>query len=377
MDKEQVITCKQCVMDSIGNPEFQVDDDGICIYCHEYEEKAQIRLIPEDQQEVERNAIVEKIRKSGKGKAYDCVIGVSGGVDSTYTAHLVKSLGLRPLAVHFDNGWNSELAVSNIQKVLEQLDIDLDTYVVNWEEFKDLQLSFLRASTPDGEIPTDHAILATLYKTAAKYNIKYIISGNNFKTEGVMPRLWAYGHIDWKYIKSVHKLFGSKRLKTFPHFTLSKFIWSTAVRRIKMVSILNYVDYDRNKAMDLLMNELNWQYYGGKHYESNYTKFYQGVILPEKFKIDKRKLHLSAMILAGLTTRESALKELEEPIYPVGKRDEDAEYVAKKFSITPEELDGIMKAPTKTFMDYPNDYKFLSYLKDLLGKLRKRKLYYN
>lgn len=375
--KENVIFCSQCVMDSIGNPEFYLDAEGTCNYCHEYREKEKVRLFKSPEREEALNAIVEKIKKAGVGKPYDCLIGLSGGVDSTYTAYLVKKLGLRPLAVHFDNGWNSELAVHNIQKVLEKLDIDLFTYVVNWNEFKDLQMSFLKSSTPDGEIPTDHAILATLYRVAGKHNIKFIMSGNNFKTEGVMPRLWAYGHIDWKYIKGIHRLFGTEKLKTFPHFTLSTFLWYTLVKKVKMISILNYVEYHKDEAMKVLLEELDWKYYGGKHYESNYTKYFQGIILPEKFHIDKRKLHLSALVLCGQMTRDEALKELEKPIYPLDKIKEDTEYVIKKFGIEAKELDVIMKDNPKSFLAYPSNYKILRRLRSVLAILRKKKIYYS
>lgn len=373
----ELLTCKQCLMDSIGNPEFALNQDGICIYCDEYRAKEKIRIIPKDMAPVELEKAIAKIKKSGEGKPYDCLIGVSGGVDSTYTAYLVKKLGLRPLAVHFDNGWNSELAVHNIQKILDQLGIDLYTYVVDWEEFKRLQLSFLKAATPDGEIPSDHGIFATLYKIAGKHNIKYIISGNNFKTEGVMPRLWAYGHIDWKYIKNVHKQFSTNKLISFPHFTLSKFLWYTLIRRVKMFSILNYINYDKDEAMRVLIEELKWQYYGGKHYESNYTKFYQGYILPQKFRIDKRKIHLSALILSGQMSREDALKELQKPAYPTQMIEQDMEYVIKKFGITKDKFDEIMKSPNRTFMDYPNSFSFHQRLRKFLNLLRKKKLYYS
>lgn len=374
---DKIITCKQCVMDAEGNSELILNEEGVCNYCQEYREKEAVRLLKSPEREEALSRIVAKIKRAGKGKKYDCLIGVSGGVDSTYTAYYVKKLGLRPLAVHFDNGWNSELAVHNIQKVLDNLDIDLDTYVINWNEFKDLQISFLKASTPDGEVPTDHAILATFYRIAAKYGIKYIISGNNFKTEGVMPRLWAYGHIDWKYIRSVHKIFGKQKLKTYPHFSLLKFLWSTFIKRIKMISVLNYMDYDKDEAMRVLLNELEWQYYGGKHYESNYTKFYQGIVLPQKFGIDKRKLHLSALILAGQLSRNDALDELKKPIYPIDKIEEDTEYVAKKFAINVEQLKDIIKVQPKTFMDYPTNYPWHLKLRKILNFLRKNKLFYS
>lgn len=367
--------CNQCVMDTVGNPEITFDDNGVCNYCHEYKDKARTRLLPLDKREQAFNEISNKIKNSGK--RYDCLIGVSGGVDSTYTAYLVKSLGLNPLAVHFDNGWNSELAVHNIQKTLEKLNIDLHTFVIDWEEFKDIQLSFLKASTPDGEIPTDHAILATLYKVASKYGIKYIISGNNFKTEGVMPRLWAYGHIDVKYLKSVHHKFGSKPFKSFPFLPISKFLWHTLFSGIKLVNILNYIDYNKDKAMEVLQNKLGWQYYGGKHYESVYTKFYQGYILPRKFGIDKRKLHLSALILSGEILRGKAIEELKQPIYPIDQVDEDREYVIKKFNISETEFDEIMKTTPKSFMDYNNNYDLHEKLRSLLNTLRQKKLYYS
>jgi N-acetyl sugar amidotransferase len=364
-------------MDTEGNPEIVFDDKGICNYCYEYQEKAKVRLIPDDQRESELKKIVDRIKADGKGKTYDCLIGVSGGVDSTYTAHLVKKLGLRPLAVHFDNGWNSELAVSNIEKTLEKLDIDLYTYVIDWEEFKDLQYSFLKSSTPDGEIPTDHAILATIYNIASKHNIKYIMSGNNFKTEGVMPRLWAYGHIDWKYIKNIQGKFGKKKLKTYPYLTLMKFLWYTMVKRVKMISILNYIDYDKDEAMKVLIDELKWQYYGGKHYESNYTKYFQGVILPQKFKIDKRKLHLSALILCGNITKSEALEELKKPIYPLELLDEETDYLIKKFDIDEAKFKAIMDAEPKTFLDYKTNYKMHVVLRNFLATLRKKKLFYS
>ncbi len=375
--ENKILYCKQCVMDSVGNPEFVLDENGVCNYCHEYRQKEKIRIKASGPSNKTLNDIVSKIKNSGRNKSYDCIIGVSGGVDSTYTAYKVKEFGLRPLAVHFDNGWNSELAVHNIQKTLEKLGIDLVTYVVDWEEFKDIQLSFLKASTPDGEIPSDHAIMATLYKMASKYGIKYIISGNNFKTEGIMPRLWAYGHIDWKYIRSVQKIFGLKRIRSFPHINITKFVWFTFLKRIKLLSILNYLNYDRAEAIETLQNSLGWQYYGGKHYESTYTKYYQGIVLPNKFNIDKRKIHLSAMILSGSISREDAQKELCNPVYPYKDINVDTEYVAKKFDMTAVEFDELMKKPTRTFFDYPNSHKTIDFLRNLLGILRKNRLYYS
>jgi len=208
---------------------------------------------------------------------YDCIIGVSGGVDSSYVAYVVRQLGLRPLAVHLDNGWDSELAVSNIKNFLNKLDIDLYTHVLDWEEFKQLQIAFLEASTPDSEVPTDHAIMAVLYKEAAKRNIQYIILGVNTVTEAIHAPRWSYGHNDWRYIKSVNRLFGKIKLKRFPHFSLFNLIYYSIIKRIKIVRILDFVNYKKQEAMRILQDELYWKPYGGKHYESIYTRFFQGL----------------------------------------------------------------------------------------------------
>jgi N-acetyl sugar amidotransferase len=363
-------------MDTVGDPDITFDEKGVCNYYYEYKRKAKHRLATSMDGEDEIRSIVSKIRQEGRRREYDCVVGVSGGVDSTYTVYVTKQLGLRPLAVHFDNGWNSELAVSNIEKVLRRLEIELHTYVVDWEEFKNLQLSFLKASTPDGEIPTDHAILAVLYKVAGEYNIPYIITGNNFRTEGVMPPSWAYGHIDWRYIKAVHKLYGNMALRTFPHLSLLSFLYYTVVKKIRLISLLNYLDYDRTRAMQVLEEEVGWKYYGGKHYESVYTKFYQGYVLPRKFNIDKRKLHVSTLVFAGLLDRESALRELEAEPYPVDTLKEDRDFVIKKLGLSEEDLDRILRLPLKSFKDYHNSYHLHKYLRSILGHLRKRGIFY-
>ena len=206
-------------MDNISDPDIVFDENGVCNYYHDFSRRLKVRVPPDDQSKKALKKIVASIKRSGKDKDYDCIIGVSGGVDSTYTAWLVKNLGLRPLAVHLDNGWDSELAVKNIENILEKLGIDLYTEVLDWEMFRDLQLSFLKASTPDGEIPTDHAILAVLYKLAAKFRVKYIISGMNFRSEGMLPPTWGRGYLDWRYIKSVQKKFGTQSLKSFPRLS--------------------------------------------------------------------------------------------------------------------------------------------------------------
>lgn len=319
--------------------------------------------------------LVERVKSAGRGREYDCIIGVSGGVDSTYVAYLVKQYGLRVLAVHLDNGWNSELAVSNIENVLKRLGIDLYTYVIDWPEFRDLQVAFLKASTPDGEIPTDHAIFALLWREASRRGIRYIISGMNFATESISIPDWAYGHSDWRYIKDVHRRFGTTKLKSYPHFSLAYLFYVNAIRRVRTVSILNYVDYHKEEAMALLQEQLGWRNYGGKHHESIYTRFYQGYVLPRKFGIDKRYGHLSDLINAGQITREAALLEVRMPPYPEELQQQDLAYVTKKLGLTTAQFEEIMHAERKSFRDYSNSFGMVQFMRRTVNRLRHTGLY--
>lgn len=352
MSKEYII-CTRCVMDT-SDPDITFNEEGVCNHCIHYDK--QISQLPVGKVAEEKLAeLVRIIKEDGKSKDYDCIIGLSGGVDSTYVAYLVKEkLGLRPLAVHLDNGWNSELSVVNMENIVKKLNIDLYTHVIDWEEFKDIQLSFLKASTPDSEVPSDHAIFSVLRKISKKHRIKYVINGINIKTESHHALSWSQGHSDFGYIKAVQKEFGTKKIKTFPHgnrLTIIEDIFSS-----KWVNILNYIDYDKNKAKELITEHLSWRDYGGKHYESIYTKFFQGYILPEKFGYDKRKMHLSSLICAGAISRTEALKELEQPPYPIQEQLDDKEYLIKKFKITEAEFEEIMSRPAKSYYDYPSYY---------------------
>jgi N-acetyl sugar amidotransferase len=367
--------CTKTVMDTIGDPNITFDENGVCNYYYEFKEKLAIRVPNIDEGKKQLNTIIGKIKQDGIDKQYDCLIGVSGGVDSTYVAYLVNQLGLRPLAVHLDNGWDSELAVKNIENILNKLGIDLHTEVLDWNEFRELQLSFLKASTPDGEIPTDHSIVTVMYTIAAKYNIKYIISGQNFRNEGMLPPSWARGYLDWKYIRSVQKIFGKQKLKTFPHLTVPQFIYYNTIKGIRNISILNYIDFNKDEAMKIIQEELGWQYYGGKHYESIYTRFYQSYILPKKFNIDKRKAHLTCLIIStGEVTREQAIEILKTPTADPKLIEDDMEYVIKKLGITPQYFEDIMKAPIKSIEDYPNIHYLEKSFRKLLLRLRKMNL---
>jgi N-acetyl sugar amidotransferase len=345
------------------DPDIRFDADGVCNRCHEYDRRVREEVFTGEDGRRRLQAIAEKVKRDGAGNQYDCVIGVSGGVDSTFVAYKVKQLGLRPLAVHLDNGWDSELAVNNIHKTLETLGIDLYTHVIDWEEFRDLQVAFLRASTPDSEIPSDHAIVSLMYQMAEKTNVPYVIIGRNVRTETHMAPAWSMGHFDWKYIRSVHDQFGTVPLKTFPHRTRLQELRYREKQR--WVSILNYVDYVKKDAMDILQREIGFAYYGSKHYESIYTRFFQGYILPRKFGYDKRKGHLSSLICSGEMTREEALQELEKPPYPLDVQEADRVYVIKKLGLTEDEFERIMKLPKKTIFDYP------SYTRDDRGLLNR------
>lgn len=350
------VICTRCVMDTT-DPDIQFDEQGVCNHCHDYDHAVKAAVFDGEDGRRQLDAIVANIKREGSNKKYDCIIGVSGGVDSSYVAYKVKEFGLRPLAVHLDNGWDSELAVKNIENILTKLDIELYTHVIDWEEFKDIQLSFLKASTPDSEIPSDHAIVSLMYQTAERLGVRYTIWGYNHRTETHLPAAWSQGHLDWKYIQSVHAQFGSVPIKTFPHLNFRRFVFSYGQTQTK-VDILNYLNYVKKDAMAFLEKELGWKYYGGKHYENIYTRFYQGYILPQKFGYDKRKTHFSSLICSGEITRAQALEELKTEPYPVDLQEQDKEYVIKKLGLTEEELEGIMNLPRKSFWDYPSYHKF-------------------
>lgn len=334
------------------DPDIRFDKNGICHHCHTYDEMVKRYVFAGSDGREKLQHLVNEIKAAGQGKEFDCILGVSGGVDSSYAAYRAKELGLRPLAVHLDNGWDSELAVKNIELFLKKLDIDLNTYVIDWEEFRDLQLAFLYASTPDSEIPTDHAINAILHQVADENKVKYIIYGCNVRTESHLPPAWSQGHLDWKYIESIHRQYGHLPLTTFPrmdYFTLRRYLATHTT-----VNILNYLDYSKKDAIRILEEALGWKYYGGKHFESIYTRFYQGYILPKKFGYDKRRMHLSSLVCSNEITRDEALEELKKEPYPEELQHKDRDYVIKKLGITDDEFERIMNLPKRRFGEFPS-----------------------
>lgn len=358
--KDKFIVCKNCILDSNDDPDFQLDDNGMCNHCHYYFEQEKEFIKTGAEAENLLNNTIKQIKDYGKKHKYDCLIGLSGGVDSSYVAYLAKQKGLRALCVHFDNGWNSELAVMNIQNIVNKLGFDLYTYVINWDEFKDLQLAYLKASVIDIEVLTDHAIFGTLFKIAKENDIKYVLGGLNIVTEGILPYHWTYNKKDYINIKSIHKEFGTRQLDTFPFLDkkMKKFISQSGV---EFVNYLNWVPYIKNDVKKLLQKEIDWRDYGGKHYESIWTRFYQGYILPTKFKVDKRKAHLSTMICSGQITREEALEEMKQPPYDQAQLKIDKEFVLKKLDLSEKEFDDIMKLPVRNHREFETEGSFFNY----------------
>lgn len=344
--------CTRCIMDT-SMPGITFDGNGWCNFCTAAIARLERQLLPVDQREAALAKLVEEIKEEGKGKEYDCIIGVSGGVDSTSVAFLVNELGLRALAVHFDNGWNSELAVDNITRTLHELDIELLTHVVDWEEFKDLQLSFIRASVVNCEAPTDHGINALLFRTAAEQGTRFILSGSNLASETIDAMPYSHPNLDYRHLKALHRRFGSVPLKTMPTIPGYRFLYYVMVKRIRAIPLLNYVEYDKEAWKAKLADEIGWRDYGGKHYESVWTRFFQGYFLTEKVGYDKRRSHNSALICSGQLSRDDALASLESPPYDEQLLDEDLKYVVKKFGMSVEEFRALLAEPAKRPEEYP------------------------
>jgi N-acetyl sugar amidotransferase len=329
-------------------PEIKFDDVGQCNFCIEALSYKKNRMVQGD-----LSGVIEKIRNQRKSSEYDCVIGLSGGVDSSYLAYILRQeYQLNPLAIHFDNGWNSALASRNIQKITQKLDIDLISHVVDWDEFREVQKSVLMASLKNAEIPTDHAIMALLYREAAKRKIPYIIHGGNWATESIMPNAWMEDARDYRLLKSVIAKFSSRRVKTLPVMPLRTLARLILVNKIKYFGLLNYLDYDKTDAIAILQKEFEYENPDGKHFESNFTKIFQTYLLPKKFGIDKRMAHLSSEVIAGLMTRETALKILENEADNYEVSTTELSYFKSKFDFTEDEWSQILNLPVRSFKNY-------------------------
>lgn len=352
---DRIIQCSKCVMDTT-DPDIVFNIKGICNYCLTASTLLSSIQCSKEESDRRLEQLANKIKSESSGNEYDCIIGLSGGVDSSYVAYLAHRMGLNPLAVHFDNGWNTETAVANIKKIVEHCGYDLHTYVIDWPEFRDLQRAFIKASVVDIEMLTDHAIMAAMFKLAKEYNIRNVLSGTNIATEYGMPASWTWRKQDIRNIKAIHKRFGTKKMKNFP--TMSSLKWNYILyfsQILKFVEPLNNIEYKKTIAKKVLDKEFGWRDYGGKHYESLFTKFYQAYILPEKFGIDKRKVHLSALIRNGEITRSEGMKMLSLPLYIPNELQRDKKYVLKKLGFTDDEFQNIMQDAPKKHTDYPSD----------------------
>ncbi len=366
----EILECKKCLLKNSDTFFFELDNNGVCNYCNYYI-KSVASLGSLDDRKIWLVNKVEKIKLAGKSKIYDCIIGVSGGTDSTYLAYWAKQQGLRPLITHFDNGWNSEQAVKNIKKICEVLNFELHTTVINWEEFKDLQLAYLRAGVVDIEVLTDHAIYATICRVAKKYKIKYILSGFNYATEAIMPKGWVFDKLDWENIKDIYHQFGSgKSIKTYPHVSFYKKLYHYWFLKLENIQVLNYLDFNKEEAKTIITEKLGWKDYGGKHYESIFTKFYQMYILPVKFNIDKRKAHLSNLICSGQITKTEALNELKIKSFDDTLIEDEKMYVLKKLNLTEMEFDKMMNDKPRQHSEFKTEqhlwnryFKIVKYLK--------------
>jgi N-acetyl sugar amidotransferase len=350
--------CARCIMDASAE-DIRFDERGYCNYCNEFLLVENSKGIPKEKLALATEQLVDAVRADGRGKDYDCIVGLSGGADSAYALYQAKQLGLRPLAVHLDNGWNSELAVSNIENLIRKLNVDLYTHVIDWEEFRDLQLSFIKANVIDIELLTDNAMLSLNYRMAKRYRLRYILAGSNSATEGMsMPSNWNRFKYDARNIVAIHKKFGEKSFKTFPIIGTVGFATHKLINQIKWISFLDYFDYQKNSCMEMLSEKVGFRPYPYKHYESVFTRFYQGYILPNKFGIDKRKLHLSNLVVSGQMTRADAIHMLRNQPYEEPRQlAEDKAFFLKKIGISEDEFDSYIAAPEISHNSYGNELR--------------------
>lgn len=346
--------CTRCVMDTT-DPEISFDVDGVCNHCRHFETTIRPLWPSPEEGEILLKKMIDSVKKQGLGKPYDCIIGLSGGIDSSYCAVKVAEWGLRPLVVHVDAGWNSELAVMNIEQICRRLGFDLVTHVVDWEEMRDMQLAFLRSNLANQDVPQDHAFFAALYGYAEKAGIKYVINGSNFATESILPAAWGYDAMDATHVKAVHRLFGSHSRGDFPIVSFfDLFVKYPYILGMEVLRPLNLLPYNKEEAIKVLERDYGWRYYGGKHYESRWTRFFQSFYLPYKFGYDKRKAHYSSLIVSGQMSRDDALQALKEPLCDPKILADDKTFIAKKLGLPIAEFEALIEQPAHHFSEYPN-----------------------
>jgi len=348
--------CANCVMDTTDS-KITFDEAGVCDHCGTFRSHTLPNWHTDEQGEVELQRMVQKIKAASRGRDFDCIIGMSGGIDSSYLTYIAtEKLGLKPLVFHVDAGWNSQIAVNNIEKLVDGLGLDLFTEVIDWEEMKDLQLAYFRSGVAHIDTPQDHAFFATMYKFARKHKVRYILTGANLSTECVRnPVEWMYYQSDSIQLRDIHRRFGTHPLKSYP---VTSILWHKVylpyIQRIKVLRPLNCIHYIKDDAVGLLVDRFGWQPYPQKHFESRFTRFYESYWLPEKFGYDVRKVQYSSLILTGQMTREEALERLKLPPFDPSTIGQDKEFVATKLGISVDELDGYLQAPNRTYRDYRN-----------------------
>lgn len=346
--------CTRCVMD-MTDPEIFFDDKGVCNHCHHFDDVVSKGWYPNKEGSQKLDALYSKIKKNGQNKNYDCVLGLSGGVDSSYLALKLFEAGIRPLVVHVDGGWNSELAVQNIENLINYCGWHLHTIVIDWKEMKDLQLAYLKSGIANQDVPQDHAFFASLYHFSTKNKINYIVSGGNVATESIFPSAWHWSAMDADNLCAIHKQFGSQKMKKYKVISFYKlYFYYPFIKKMKTIRPLNYMPYIKSEALQELKNTVGYKEYARKHGESIFTKFFQNYWLPTKFGYDKRKPHFSSLIVSGQMTREQALQEINKPLYDDKELIEDKEYIAKKLGISDKEFEVIINTPVSYYKDFPN-----------------------
>jgi N-acetyl sugar amidotransferase len=372
---KNIKSCKRCLNDSYDQ-QIVFDEDGICNYCKRYDEEMKNFYHAYNNGETKFQNIILDIKKNTK-KKYDCIIGLSGGVDSTYLAYLLKKYDIKVLAVHIDAGWNTELSVSNIQKIIDYTGFDLETVVIEWDEIKRLQVAFLKAEIMNQDIPQDHAFFASLYNTAIKEEIKYVFTGSNMQTEGMVG---YYGHnaMDSRYLKDVFKKFGTGKLQKYPIINFFKLYFLIPfIYKIRVIKPFNYLGYDKEKATQILIDKVGYKPYKYKHGESVWTRFFQDYMLVNKFDFDKRKTHLSAQMLINLISKDEAREILRTPAYNMEHFQHDSDYIARKLEITPNEFKSYLKhkgLDSNFFLSNNNIYKVLKKLQSIIERITKKKI---
>jgi len=346
------VECVHCVLSNYDDPAIVFDKNGVCNHCRKYDEGLDATVVSGEKGLALWDAKVSEMKRAGTGKKYDCILGVSGGTDSTYLALKAKESGLRVLCVHLDNGWNSKEASSNIKNIIRRLEVDLFTHVVNWEEFKDIQYSYFKAGVLDLDVPTDHAMLACLYDQAIRHKIKYILSGHNYVTEAILPANFNFDKGDAQNLLNIHKKFGTVPVKTFPLFKQKRKYQVSYYYKLVSIRPLNWIDYNKDQAKKEIIEKLGWKEYGSKHFENIFTRFYQGYILPRRFGIDKRKAHLATLICSNQLTRSAAKEELKQPVYDPVQLEIDKQFVLNKFGWTEAEFERLMTLPIIPHEEY-------------------------